>query len=75
MCRVLGILKTAGLIRPASDDLPRLVDALFGMTVWSLLNGGTTAKRGERESVVDVISAVWLAAVWGVQPAGAVAGP
>jgi TetR/AcrR family transcriptional regulator, ethionamide resistance regulator len=45
-----------------------LVDTLFGMTVWSLLSTGGSADPGAREELVDVISAVWLASVWGVPP-------
>lgn len=39
----------------------------MGMTVWTLLERGATADASQREEVVDVISAVWLAAVWGVR--------
>jgi AcrR family transcriptional regulator len=39
---VLELLRAAGRIRPASDDLTALVEALFGMTVWSLVNSTWT---------------------------------
>ncbi|WP_319448712.1 MULTISPECIES: TetR/AcrR family transcriptional regulator [unclassified Mycobacterium] len=70
VCQVVGLLKSVNLVRPASDNLPMLVDALFGMTVWSLLSAGDTADPQAREELVDVISAVWLTSVWGVVPAG-----
>ncbi|BBZ36168.1 TetR/AcrR family transcriptional regulator [Mycolicibacterium confluentis] len=67
ICQVLNLLQSAGKVKPASEDLPGLVSALMGMTVWTLLERGATADASQREEVVDVISAVWLAAVWGVR--------
>jgi TetR/AcrR family transcriptional regulator, ethionamide resistance regulator len=63
--RVIAELHAAGRIRPASARLPMLVDALFGMTVWTLLEAGGDTDATTREHMVDVISAVWLASVWG----------
>lgn len=69
VCQVIDVLKAADRVRPASDNLPLLVDTLFGMTVWSLLTaGGAAADSPTRKELVDVISAVWLASVWGHPP-------
>ncbi len=68
---VLELLRAAGHIRPVSDDLPALVEALFGMTVWSLVNSTWPDDPGEsdpHQRLADVISAIWLASVWGVAP-------
>jgi hypothetical protein len=64
----IEILKVAGIVRPASEDLPGLVDALLGMTVWLLLKAGPTIASADREELVEVISSVWVASVWGVPP-------
>ena len=45
---VLELLRAAGHIRPVSDDLPALVEALFGMTVWSLVNSTWPDDPGKR---------------------------
>jgi len=66
VCRVITQLQADDRVRPASDNVPKLVDALFGMTVWSLLNAGGSADPAARDELVDVVSAVWLASVWGV---------
>jgi TetR/AcrR family transcriptional regulator, ethionamide resistance regulator len=65
LCQLIGLLESAGRARPVSDDLPGLVDAMFGMTVWSLLTGGGIEDADRRDRLVEVISAVWLASVWG----------
>ncbi|OBF11983.1 TetR/AcrR family transcriptional regulator [Mycobacterium sp. ACS4331] len=67
ICQILSLLQATGRVKPASDDLSGLVSALMGMTVWTLLERGATADARQREEIVEVISAVWLAAVWGLR--------
>ena len=55
-------------IRPAADDLPALIDALLGMTVWALLDEATEAHPVDSERIIGALTAVWLASVWGRTP-------
>jgi len=48
-------------IRPAADDLPALIDALLGMTVWALLDEATEAHPVDSERIIGALTAVWLA--------------
>ena len=68
--RVITELYAAGRIRPSADNLPLLVDTLFGMTIWALLEAGGDTDAAARDQLVDVISAVWLASVWGHNAGG-----
>jgi hypothetical protein len=70
LCQLIDLLTVAGLARPTSDDVPGLVDAMFGMTVWSLLKGDSVQDQTKRDRLIDVISAVWLASVWGLPGGG-----
>ena len=53
-------------IHPTSTDLPALINALLGMTVWSVLDETTAAQHVSSERRIEAVTSVWLAAVWGV---------
>ena len=62
---LLGVLQAQGRIRPASDDLPAVIEALLGMTLWTLLDERTAAGRLPRERMITAVTDVCVAAVWG----------
>lgn len=57
-------LRAAGRIHPASEDIPSLIEALVGMTIWAVLDtNGSSGHRADR--LENAIKAIWLAAAWG----------
>jgi AcrR family transcriptional regulator len=60
----LTTLRQEGKIHPSSDDLPALVDALLGMTLWTLMNE-SAMDQPPTDRVTDALTAIWLASVWG----------
>jgi AcrR family transcriptional regulator len=65
VAELLNGLAGRARIRPASADLPALIDVLFGMTVWALVGESTDPQAMSGERRIDAITAVWLSAVWG----------